>query len=322
MRTLAAALAAVTAVIGLAAPVSAQDKLKLAIGAPGNWDSCVPDVGLRAGIFKKHGIELETLYTQGGGETMQVVISGSLDIGIAAGTAAILGAYAKGAPVRIIGGGTTGTSDLYWYVPTASPLQSFKDTNGKTVAYSTNGASTHTTVLALIKHFGTTAKATATGASAVTFTQAMSGQVDVGWASPPFGLEELSQGKIRMIARGSDAPSTRDQTARAHLVNARVLGLMKPGSYLVNTARGGLVNVDDALAALDSGRLGGLALDVLPTEPPGDHPLVRHPRTILTPHAAFFSREAEIELRRKAAQNIITFAQTGRPDYVVIEGAR
>lgn len=107
-----------------------------------------------------------------------------------------------------------------------------------------------------------------------------------------------------------------------NIVNARVLGLMKPGSYVVNTARGGLVNVDDALQALDSGRLGGLALDVLPTEPPGDHPLVRHPRTILTPHAAFFSREAEKELRSKAAQNIITFARTGRPDYVVIEGAR
>ena len=107
-----------------------------------------------------------------------------------------------------------------------------------------------------------------------------------------------------------------------NIVNGHVLDLMKPGSYLVNTARGGLVNVDDALAALDSGRLGGLALDVLPTEPPGDHPLVRHPRTILTPHAAFLSKEAEIELRRKAAQNIITFAKTGKPDYIVIQGVR
>ncbi len=107
-----------------------------------------------------------------------------------------------------------------------------------------------------------------------------------------------------------------------NIINRDMLKLMKPGSYVVNTARGGLVNVDDALEALDSGRLGGLALDVLPTEPPGDHPLVSHPRTILTPHAAFFSREAEIELRTKAAQNIITFAKTGKPDYVVIQGSR
>jgi len=107
-----------------------------------------------------------------------------------------------------------------------------------------------------------------------------------------------------------------------NIINRDVLKLMKPGSYIVNTARGGLVNVDDALEALDSGRLAGLALDVLPSEPPGDHPLVSHPRTILTPHAAFFSREAEIELRSKAAQNIITFAKTGKPDYVVIKGSR
>ena len=201
----------------------AQDKLKLAVGAPGNWDSSVSEIGQRAGIFKKHGLVLDMLFTQGGGETMQTVISGSIDIGIAAGTAAIMGAYAKGAPVRIIGAGTTGAGDLFWYVPAASPIKSLKDTDGKTVGYSTNGASTHTTLLALIKHFGVTARPVASGASAVTFTQAMSGQIDVGWASPPFGLDELATGKIRLIARGSDAPSTRDQTVRVHLVNARVL---------------------------------------------------------------------------------------------------
>jgi NitT/TauT family transport system substrate-binding protein len=54
-------------------------------------------------------------------------------------------------------------------------------------------------------------------------TQAMSRQIDVGWASPPFGLEALSEAKIRLIARGSDAPSTRDQTVRVHIVNADAL---------------------------------------------------------------------------------------------------
>ncbi len=200
-----------------------DDMLKLAVGAPNNWDSGLPEIGQRAGIFKKHGLDLELLYTNGGGETMQAVISGSVDIGIAAGTGGVFGAFAKGAPVRIILAGTTGTGDLFWYVPAASPLKSFNDLNGKTVAYSTNGASTHTTLLALIKHFNVSAKPVSTGASALTLTQAMSGQVDVGWASPPFGLEALDEGKIRLIARGSDAPSTRDQTVRVHIVNAKVL---------------------------------------------------------------------------------------------------
>src|SRR5262249_10926200 len=207
----------------LPAAATAEETLRLAIGAPNNWDTSVSDVGLRAGIFKKHGLNLETLYTQGGGETMQAVISGSADIGIAAGTTGVLGAFAKGAPLRIIAAGTTGAGDLYWYVPANSPIKSFKDLDGKTVGYSTNGASTHTTVLALIKHYGVSARPVASGASAVTLTQAMSGQIDVGWASPPFGLAQLQDGQIRIIARGSDVPSTRDQTVRVHIANATVL---------------------------------------------------------------------------------------------------
>jgi NitT/TauT family transport system substrate-binding protein len=217
---LIATLSALALTIGAG---QAAESLRLAVGAPGNWDTCIPAIGQRAGIFKKHGIEVELLYTQGGGETMQAVISGSVDIGIAAGTGAVMGAFAKGAPVRIIAAGVTGASDLYWYVAAESPIQSFKDAAGKTVAYSTNGASTHITLLALLKHYGVKARPVATGASAVTFTQAMSGQVDVGWASPPFGLDALDDGRIRLIARGSDVPATAGQTVRVHIANAAVL---------------------------------------------------------------------------------------------------
>ena len=105
------------------------------------------------------------------------------------------------------------------------------------------------------------------------------------------------------------------------LVDARLLGLMKKGSYLVNTARGAVCNVPDVVAAVDSGRLDGAALDVLPMEPPAaDDALLRHPRILLSPHAAFYSVDGERELRRKAAQNLIDWASTGRPRYVVVEG--
>jgi NitT/TauT family transport system substrate-binding protein len=219
VREISAALFA----LAIMATAHAADTLKLAVGAPGNWDTCIPAVGERAGIFRKHGLELELLYTQGGGETMQAVISGSVDIGIAAGTGAVMGAYAKGAPLRIIAAGVTGASDLYWYVPANSPIRSVRDIAGKTVAYSTNGASTHITLLALLKHYDVKARPIAAGSGAVTFTQAMSGQIDVGWASPPIGLDALDDGKIRLIARGSDMPAMRDQTVRVHIVNANVL---------------------------------------------------------------------------------------------------
>src|SRR5262244_2085737 len=120
----------------------AEDQLKLAIGQRGNWDTSVAEVGQRAGIFKKHGLALETVYTQGSGETQQAVISGSVDIGVAVGVMGALSAYAKGAPVRIIGAEATGAGDLYWYVKADSPIKTLKDTSGKTIAFSTKGSST------------------------------------------------------------------------------------------------------------------------------------------------------------------------------------
>src|SRR5262249_60939117 len=87
-----------SACIAFAAPTlaSCDEVLKVAVGAPNNWDSGLPDVGQRAGIFKKHGLILEILYTNGGGETMQAVISGSADLGISAGTAGGVGGFFEG----------------------------------------------------------------------------------------------------------------------------------------------------------------------------------------------------------------------------------
>ena len=105
------------------------------------------------------------------------------------------------------------------------------------------------------------------------------------------------------------------------IVDAALLARVKPGSVLVNTARGALVDLDALLAALDAGRLDAAALDVLPIEPPpASARVVEHPRVLLSPHAAFYSVVAEEELRRKAAQNLVDWSRTGRPSYVVVEG--
>ncbi|MEA2977305.1 MAG: NitT/TauT family transport system substrate-binding protein [Alphaproteobacteria bacterium] len=204
-----------------------EDTVKLAIGQRGNWDTSVSELGQRGGIFKKHGLVLELLYTQGGGETQQAVISGSVDIGVAAGTLGVIGAYAKNAPVRIIGAESTGAKDLFWYVKADSPIKTLKDTNDKTIAYSTNGSSTHGTVLAFIKQYGLTAKPTGTGGPPGTLTQVMSGQVDVGWAAPPFGLDALDKGQIRIIASGNDADVFRGQTVRVLITNTDTLAKRK-----------------------------------------------------------------------------------------------
>ena len=107
------------------------------------------------------------------------------------------------------------------------------------------------------------------------------------------------------------------------LVGAALLQRMKPGSYLVNTARGAIVDIAGLLEVLAQDRLAGVGLDVLPEEPiANDHRLLADRRVLLSPHAAFYSAESEVELRRKAALNIVTWMRTGRPDYPVVVGTR
>ena len=217
--------AAVAVAFSLAA--HADDTLKLASGQRGNWDTSVSEVGQRAGIFKKHGLVLEILWTQGSGETQQPVVSGNVDIGVAVGVMGALALYSKGAPVRIIGAQTTGAKDLFWYVRSDSPIKSLKDTNGKTLAYSTKGSSTNGIVTAFMKQYALTATPVATGSPSSTLTQVMSGQVDVGWSAPPFGLDQLDDGKIRIVASGNDAEVFKGQTVRLLIANAQALAAKK-----------------------------------------------------------------------------------------------
>jgi NitT/TauT family transport system substrate-binding protein len=227
MRFLTPLLAAASIAIAAIGAAGAQDTLKLAVGQRGNWDTSVSEIGQRAGIFKKHGLALDIVYTQGAGETQQAVISGSVDIGVAAGVMGVLGAYAKGAPVRVIGAETTGAGDLFWYVKADSPIKTLRDTEGRTIAYSTNGSSTHGIVTAFIKQYDLKATPIATGGPPSTLTQVMSGQIDVGWSAPPFALDQIDRKEIRVLATGNDAAVFKGQTVRLLITTAQVLAARK-----------------------------------------------------------------------------------------------
>ena len=223
-KRLAATLAVALPLAMAAGHAFAEDQLKLAIGQINNWENQAPTLGQDAGIFKKHGLVLENIGTRGAGETLQPVIAGSADIGAGVGVAGAMRAFEKGAPVRILAPMFTGTGDLYWYVKADSPIKSLKDaTDATTIAYSTNGSSSNNIVVAFGAELGSKAKPTATGSPAGTLTAVMSGQVDIGWAAPPFGLKEIKEGKIRIVAHGSDVPSLRGQTVRVLIVNADAL---------------------------------------------------------------------------------------------------
>jgi NitT/TauT family transport system substrate-binding protein len=224
MKRAGTVVAAVAFAAIAAAPAFAQDQLKIAIGQINNWENQPPTLGQDAGIFAKHNLKLEAVGTQGAGETIQAVISGSADLGAGVGVAGVMRAFSKGAPVLVLLPAFTGTGDLYWYVKADSPIKSVKDITDKhTIAYSTSGSSTNNLVLAFVSELGLKAKPTATGGQPGTLTSVMSGQIDVGWAAPPFGVKELKEGKIRLVIRGSDVPSLKGQTVRTIIVNADAL---------------------------------------------------------------------------------------------------
>jgi NitT/TauT family transport system substrate-binding protein len=221
-------LLAAAAMAAAVSTASAQDAFKVAIGQLEIWSGQAPILGEKAGIFKKHGITVENFGTAGAGETVQAVISGSADFGVNVGTQGVLRAFAKGAPIRVIGADFTGAGDIFFYVRAESSIKSLKDTTERnTISYSTGGSTTHTIVLGLGKELGIKAVPTSTGGMPATLTAVMSGQIDVGWGSPPFGLREIEDGKIRVIAGGNDVPSLRSQTIRVETVNANVLKTRK-----------------------------------------------------------------------------------------------
>src|SRR5262252_8724955 len=223
IRGLSALLAAI---VSCAMPHGlAAEALKIASPIRGSWEGAIPELGKQAGIFGKY--DLDILYTQGGGETLQVVMSGSVDIGLSAGVLGSLGAYGKGAPLRIIGASSTGSRETFWWVAAKSPLHSMREVDGQSIAYSTTGASSHITVLRFISEYGLKAKPVATGDVPGTITQVMSGQVDIGWSVAPFVLDLLSTGAARMIGRASDIAAIREQTIRVQITSAPTLAAKK-----------------------------------------------------------------------------------------------
>jgi NitT/TauT family transport system substrate-binding protein len=216
--------AAGLALLALSPGAAADDTLKVAARHPGAWEASVPELGQRAGIFKKHGIVLE--FVQGGDETERHVIDGSVDIGVDVDIAEVLRAYIRGAPLRIIGANVTGATN-YWYVLKTSPIQTVKDLVGRTIAYASNGSLSHYNLLDFIKQFRVKARPVPTGSAAATFKALEANQVDVGWAAPPFGIDDIEQDRIRVVARANDVSRIRGVTVSVLITNAETLARRK-----------------------------------------------------------------------------------------------
>jgi len=140
MRKLLFSIVVSIAALVVAAPdcgarAQTPDKLRVSVPQRGLWDTGAAELGQRAGIFRKYGLDLEILFKSGGAESQQAVIAGSMDIAVGIGVSGAIGAYSKGAPLRLIGSEMIGSPDLYWYVVPNSPIGNIAGINGKTVGY-------------------------------------------------------------------------------------------------------------------------------------------------------------------------------------------
>src|SRR5262245_60061166 len=199
------------------------DKLKVAISQRGFWDSSFLEFAQKEGFLKEANLDVEFFYTEGGGQTLQVINSGSVDVAMSNGLLGTVGAFSKGAPIRVISAQMTGAHELYWYVKADSKIRSLKDADDKTIAFSSPGSSSNLILLSLLKQAGSKAKPTATGGLPGTLTSVMTGQIDIGWAVPPFALRELQENKIVIVARAREATELRDQTIRVNIANVEAL---------------------------------------------------------------------------------------------------
>ena len=149
----------------------------------------------------------------------------------------------------------------------------------------------------------------------------------VGELAAAFGMRVLAHDPISPPPADVDCPDLGELAAASdvltlhaplteathHLVDAGFLGRVRPGAVLVNCGRGGLLDLDAALAALESGRLGGVGLDVFDPEPPPHHPLFDHPDVVLTPHLMGLTRRATAATFAAAAQGVTDVLAGRRP---------
>ena len=171
------------------------------------------------GYYDAENLDVSIILGRGGADSLQAVVTGSQDIIFGTGILGVIAAYAKGAPVTIIGNAVRGANDVFWIVKADSPIKSLKDLDGKDLAYSAPGSLTHLAAQTMARDHGIKPKFIATGAGAASRTQMMSGQTQTAWASFPGGLEVVRSGEVRIIST-ADSPTLRNMTTRVVAANS------------------------------------------------------------------------------------------------------
>ena len=179
-------------------------------------------VAQEKGFYKENNLEVDAVFTRGGGENVQAVVSGDAQIGLGTGTLAVISAFVKKAPIKIAAAEITGM-DAFWYVQSSTTMRKLEDLSGKKVAYSRPGASSHMAVLAIadqIKAKGLKpAEPVSLGGIPEVYTAVRTGQADAGWSVAPFQLDRVEKGELRVVVKGEEIAAMKDITPRVHFLN-------------------------------------------------------------------------------------------------------
>ncbi len=179
-------------------------------------------VAQEKGFYRDSNIDVDAVFTRGGGENVQAVVSGDAQIGLGTGTLAVISAFVKKAPIRIAAAEITGM-DAFWYVQGNTPMRKIEDLAGKKVAYSRPGSSSHMAVMAIadqIKAKGLKpAEPVSLGGIPEVYTAVRTGQADAGWSVAPFQLDRVEKGELRVVVKGDEIAAMREITPRVHFLN-------------------------------------------------------------------------------------------------------
>jgi NitT/TauT family transport system substrate-binding protein len=172
------------------------------------------------GYFEAENLDVSIIVARGGSDALQAVVTGSQDVTMFPGILSVIAAYAKGAPVTVIGAGVRGVPDTYWYVKADSPIKSFKDMDGRELVYSSPGSLSDLAVKTFAKEAGVKPKFVSVGSMAASRTQLMSGQTDTGYTGMPANYDLIRNGEARMLISGADSPTLKGMTTRVTVANS------------------------------------------------------------------------------------------------------
>ena len=174
------------------------------------------------GYYRENNIDVDAVFTRGGGENVQAVVSGDAQIGLGTGTVAVIGAFVRKAPIKIAGAEITGM-DAFWYVQSNTAIRKLEDLAGKKIAFSRPGSSSHMAVLAIadqLKAKGLKpSEAVSLGGYPEAYIGVRTGQADAGWSVAPFQLDRVEKGELRVVVKGEEIAAMKELTARVHFIN-------------------------------------------------------------------------------------------------------